>query len=68
MDYLAVMTKYPGITVELPVSTRKISISVRSSHGTWYLAVSGPAGNVVGKWQVRDTAVSSQFTTLSFLK
>eukprot|EP00965_Chrysotila_dentata_P113718 3759597-Pleurochrysis_carterae.AAC.1 len=61
MDYLAFMTKYPAITVELPVSTRLISLSIRSSHGTWNLAASRPAGER-GR-ELRDTAVSSQFTT-----
>eukprot|EP00965_Chrysotila_dentata_P079804 2632291-Pleurochrysis_carterae.AAC.1 len=53
MDYLAFMTKYPTITVRLPVSTRQISLSVRSSRGTCYLAVSRPAGNVVGNCEIR---------------
>ena len=53
MDYLAFIPKYPFITVELPVSTRQISLSVRSSHGTWYLAASRPTGNVVGNCEIR---------------
>ena len=53
MDYLAFISKYPTITVELPVSTRQISLSVRSSHGTWYLAVNRPTGNVVGNCEIR---------------
>eukprot|EP00965_Chrysotila_dentata_P009420 306768-Pleurochrysis_carterae.AAC.1 len=52
MDDLAFMTKYPDITVELPVSSRQISLSVRSSHDTWYLAVSRPTGNVVGNCEI----------------
>eukprot|EP00965_Chrysotila_dentata_P107595 3554842-Pleurochrysis_carterae.AAC.1 len=54
MDYLAFMTKYPAITVESPASTRQISLSVRSSHGTRYLAISRPTGNVVGNWEIRQ--------------
>eukprot|EP00965_Chrysotila_dentata_P254061 6211746-Pleurochrysis_carterae.AAC.2 len=54
MDYLAFMTKYPAITLELPVSTRQISLSVGSSHGTSYLAASRPAGNVVRSCEIRQ--------------
>eukprot|EP00965_Chrysotila_dentata_P084065 2774965-Pleurochrysis_carterae.AAC.1 len=53
MDYLTFMTKYPAITIELPFSTRQSSLSVRSSHGTWYLAVSRPKGNVAGNCEIR---------------
>eukprot|EP00959_Pyramimonas_sp_CCMP1952_P137750 2883344-Pyramimonas_sp.AAC.1 len=60
MDYLAFITKYPSITVELPVSTRQISLSVRSSHGTWYLAASRPAGNVVGNCEILSYLRSSR--------
>eukprot|EP00965_Chrysotila_dentata_P135054 4466541-Pleurochrysis_carterae.AAC.1 len=54
MDHLAFMTKYPAITVEYPLadSTRQISLSVRSSQGTWTLAVSRPTGNVVGSCEI----------------
>ena len=58
--YLAFMTKYLVITVELPVNTRQISLSVRSSHGTWYLAVSRPAGNVVGNCEILSYLRSSR--------
>eukprot|EP00965_Chrysotila_dentata_P087150 2876845-Pleurochrysis_carterae.AAC.1 len=60
MDYLAFMTKCPAIAVELPVSTRQISLSDRSSRGTWYLAVSRPAGNVVGNFEIRQYPRSSR--------
>eukprot|EP00965_Chrysotila_dentata_P018845 627573-Pleurochrysis_carterae.AAC.1 len=53
MDYLAFMTKYPAITIVLPVGTRQISLSVISSHCTWYLAVSRPTGTVVGNCEIR---------------
>eukprot|EP00965_Chrysotila_dentata_P142342 4706086-Pleurochrysis_carterae.AAC.1 len=53
MDYLAFMTEYPAITVELPVSTGQISLSVRSSYSTWYLAASRPTGNVIGNCEIR---------------
>ena len=59
MDYLAFMTKYLAITVEVPVSTRQISLSVRSSRGTWYLAVSRPTGNVVGNCEILSYPRSS---------
>eukprot|EP00965_Chrysotila_dentata_P196723 6177753-Pleurochrysis_carterae.AAC.4 len=53
MDHLAFTTKYPDIKVELPISTRQISLSDRSSHGTWYLADSHPTGNVVRNCEIR---------------
>eukprot|EP00965_Chrysotila_dentata_P072304 2389610-Pleurochrysis_carterae.AAC.1 len=59
-DYLALMTEYPAITVELPASTRQISLSARSNHGTWFLAASRPAGNVVGNCEIRQYLRSSR--------
>eukprot|EP00965_Chrysotila_dentata_P099829 3298650-Pleurochrysis_carterae.AAC.1 len=60
MDYRAFMTKCPAITVELPVSTRQISLLVRSSHGSWYLAASRPTENMVGNCEIRQYLRSSR--------